>query len=124
MKSYKIATEKYAFVYNKDAMHEMNKDNCDFLEIPFDISTSRIGFGWNKHFPHRHMFNYFLKKMIESGQVDRLLRKWKPRVGHLPDCGTSAGFPSMGMENMVSAFALIGVAVALAACILIWEICV
>ena len=120
----KTKHEKYAFVYNTDAMLEMNKNKCDFIEIPDDISTSSIGFGWNKNLPHRHIFDFFLKNMIERGQVDRILRKWKPKQTPRHNCGTNEDFVSMGMENMVSAFAMIGAATAVAACILMLEIVV
>ena len=45
------------------------------------------------------------RKMKESGQLDRIIRAWisKPSV----DCWESSEFKSMGIEETVSAFAVI-----------------
>ena len=50
---------------------------------------------WSKHLPHRHFFDYFINKMKETGQMDRILKKWqaKPRS----DCGGDGEFVSMGL---------------------------
>ena len=116
----KAKTEKYAFVWTTDVIFELNKDNCDFLNIPYDIDTGLITMAWSRHLPHRHFFNYFIRKMKESGQLDRILRKWqaKPRS----DCGAAGEFVSMGIENTIYGFAMIAVAFVLAAFIFFYEV--
>ena len=116
----KAKTEKYAFVWTTDVIFELNKDNCDFLNIPYDIDTGLITMAWSRHLPHRHFFNYFIRKMKESGQLDRILRKWqaKPRS----DCGAAGEFVSMGIENTISGFAMIAVAFVLAAFVFFYEV--
>ena len=58
--------------------------------------------------------------MKESGQLDRIIRAWisKPSV----DCWDSSEFKSMGMEDTISAFAVIGVAFCLAAILFLVEL--
>ena len=58
--------------------------------------------------------------MKESGQLDRIIRAWisKPSV----DCWGASEFKSMGMEDTVSAFAVIGVAVCLATVLFVVEL--
>ena len=60
--------------------------------------------------------------MKESGQLDRIIRAWisKPSV----DCWGASEFKSMGMEDTVSAFAVIGFAVCLATVLFIVELVV
>ena len=58
--------------------------------------------------------------MKESGQLDRIIRAWisKPSV----DCWGVSEFKSMGMEDTISAFAVIGVAFCLAAILFLVEL--
>ena len=58
--------------------------------------------------------------MKESGQLDRIIQAWisKPSV----DCWGASEFKSMGMEDTVSAFAVIGVAVCLATVLFVVEL--
>ena len=68
-------------------------------------------------------FSFLLfRKMKESGQLDRIIRAWisKPSV----DCWGVSEFKSMGMEDTISAFALIGVAVCLAALLFFLELAI
>ena len=58
---------KFTFVSNAYALP--NKAGCEFLEMPFDLEVSTVAFAWNPRLPHRHILNYALAKMIESGQV-------------------------------------------------------
>ena len=62
------------------------------------------------------------RKIKESGQLDRIIRAWisKPSV----DCWGMSEFKSMGMEDTISAFALIGVAVCLAALLFFVELAI
>ena len=118
----KAKNERYAFVWTTDVIYAINQDNCDFLDIPYDVNSGMLTMAWNKHLPHRHFFNYFINKMIETGQMNRMKKKWlpKPKI----DCGTNGEFVSMGIENMISAFAMILIAVILAVFILTLEIIV
>ena len=49
--------------------------------------------------------DYYLKKMLETGQLDRVRRIWLQSTKD--DCESAAGFSPMGLENMVSAFSMI-----------------
>ena len=65
---------------------------------------------------------FLFRKIKESGQLDRIIRAWisKPSV----DCWGMSEFKSMGMEDTISAFALIGVAVCLAALLFFVELAI
>ena len=101
----KTKAGKFAFVWTVETVYDLNKDNCDLLDIPFTVNTGQLGFAWPKHLPHRHYFDYFIKKMKETGQMDRILTKWMPKPRS--DCGSDGEFVSMGLDNMVSAFAMV-----------------
>ena len=101
----KTKAGKYAFVWTVETVYDLNKDNCDLLDIPFTVNTGQLGFAWPKHLPHRHYFDYFIKKMKETGQMDRILTKWMPKPRSY--CGSDGEFVSMGLDNMVSAFAMV-----------------
>ena len=73
------------------------------------------------HFVDKASFLLF-RKIKESGQLDRIIRAWisKPSV----DCWGLSEFKSMGMEDTISAFVLIGVAVCLAALLFLVELAI
>ena len=98
----------------------MNKDNCDLLDIPFTVNSGQLSMAWSKHLPHRHYFDHFINKMKESGQIDRILRKWMPKPRS--DCGYNGEFVSMGLDNMISAFAMVAFGIIFAIVSLIFEI--
>ena len=60
------------------------------------------------------------RKIKETGQLDRIIRAWisKPSV----DCWGMSEFRSMGMEDTISAFVLIWVAVCLATFLFLVEL--
>ena len=62
---------KFTFVSNANELP--NAGVCEFLEMPFDLDVSTVAIAWNPRLPHRHILNYALAKMIESGQVDMIL---------------------------------------------------
>ena len=111
---------KYAFVWTVEVVYDLNKDNCDLLDIPYAVNTGQLAFAWPNHLPHRHYFNHFINKMKETGQMDRILKKWMPKPRS--DCGASGEFVSMGLDNMISAFAMVAGGFMFAIFLLIIEI--
>ena len=109
---------KYTFVSNSNNLP--NNDGCDFLEMPFDLDVNTMAIAWNPRMPHRHILNYALVKMIESGQVNRILKKWLTKKK--PDCWDDERFKSMGMEHTVSAFALVFAASSISLILLLFEV--
>ena len=90
----------FSFVVSTKRMNARNKENCLFAQIPGDAGSFQIGFGFQKKFPYAS-----LKQSNENGQMNRILNKWtaKPRA----DCASGSGFDSMGIENVISAFAVV-----------------
>ena len=109
---------KYAFAW--DTISMPNEGGCEFLEIPFDVDSNIIAMAWNPRLPHRALLDHFLGKMKESGQLSRILRTWLPESK--ADCWGSGQFKSMGLENTVSAFALVAMAVIIAFIIFLGEL--
>ena len=116
----KAKAGKYAFVWTTEGVYEMNKDNCDLLDIPFTVNSGQLSAAWSKHLPHRHFFDHFIKKMKESGQIDRILIKLNPKPRS--DCGYNGEFVSMGLDNMISAFAMAGLGIVVAWVALLVEV--
>ena len=117
----KTKAGKYAFVWTVEVVYDLNKDNCDLLDIPFAVNTGQLAFAWPNHLPHRHYFDHFINKMKETGQMDRILTKWMPKPRS--DCGANGEFVSMGLDNMISAFAMVAGGCITAIFVLIIEIC-
>ena len=109
---------KYAFIASDS--DKLFQDGCHFLEIPFDINVFTIAIAWNPRLPHRHILNFSLSKMIETGQVDRILRKWLDRKK--VDCLGEDTFKSMDLEHTVSAFALVLAAALISLLFLVIEV--
>ena len=95
-------------------------DTCDFLEMPFDFDVFTVAIAWNPRLPHRHILNFALSKMIESGQVDRIKRKWLGKTKM--DCLGTDTFKSMDIKNTVSAFVLVFAAASISLLFLLVEV--
>ena len=114
----KAKKEKYAFVYGTNVIKDRNMDNCHLINIPGAISTEYVSIAWSKNLPHRHFLNYFINKMKETGQLDRIMQKWlnKPKA----DCGEQD--ESTGIQNTVSIFTLLGLSLVLSALVFLIEV--
>jgi hypothetical protein len=114
---------KYAFIWDKTTMiPHMTNDNCEFMDIKFDLGSNILAMAWNPNLPHRYILDHYINKMKESGQLDRIIRKWQPL--EQSGCWQSKEFKKMGLENMVFAFALVVGAVALASLLFLGELLV
>ena len=38
--------------------------NCNWCQVPFNLGTNVIAMAWNPNLPHRHLFNYYMQKVI------------------------------------------------------------
>ena len=111
--------ENFAFVWAADVINGKNQENCDFVDIPDVVGSGDLGIGYSKGLPHRHIFNYFINKMKETGQLKRIIRKWLPKPRE--DCNAAAAFISLGLENMISAFAMFTAIAVLAVVVAFFE---
>ena len=111
---------KYAFVWTAIGIYGLTEGTCEILDIPYNVNSGLLALAWSKQLPHRHYFDYFIKKIIESGKMDRILKKWIPAPRQ--DCGNTGEFVSMGLDNMISAFALVLTGILLSLLILFIEI--
>ena len=114
----KARKEKYAFTCRSFYFKE-NKD-CDFISIPGVIASFHQSIIWSKNWPHRHFFGYFLNKMKETGQIDRIVQKWLGKAES--DCKVVE--KSTGIESTVSGFALLLLGLIISTIMLLIEILV
>ena len=87
-------------------MNVLYKDNCLFTQIPYEFKTYRVAIGFSKTFPYTSLFNKAISQAKEAGSLERILKKWATK--RRTDCNSETGFKSMGWENVISAFAMIG----------------
>ena len=116
----KTLNEKFAFITSTSQMYVKNKDNCLFIDIPYDVQAFQVALAYQKKFPYAPLFDHAIKKSKENGQIDRILSKWmaKPRT----DCASGSGMESMGWKNVISVFAMIGGGLMLSVFIFLIEI--
>ena len=115
----KTKDENYVFVWTADVIHSITENSCEFLELPIDLYSVSLSIAWSRDVPHRHLVDYYIKKMLETGQMDRIRRIWLRTSD--TKCGKGAGFTPMGLENMVSAFAIISISAVISACTCLLE---
>ena len=60
--------------------------------------------------------------MKESGQLDRLIKKWESKASSDMDCSDRYEFKSMGMEDTVFAFVLITLFICIAVFTFLFEL--
>ena len=101
----KMLAGNYALVSTSSDIAFVLEDPCAFLEIPYDIETYDIGLGFAKYSPYIGIFNYFIKKNIESGNMERIKNKWKKTNSE--GCLALKELDSMGFNNVVSGFFMI-----------------
>ena len=76
--------------------------NCDIIIIPKRLAIEHLSFGFQKNSPYLQLFNYYIKRMQESGIVDQIFAKYELHEQECPSPSLSLGF-----ENCISAFFLI-----------------
>ena len=115
----KSLDEDFAFIWADDVMANLVGQKCTHVAIPQSMMNFVVGIAMKKKSPYRNMFNYFLSKLKETGQLSRIwsLRRVAPRTDCF-DMGTSG----LGIYNMILAFlALLG-AVALSLAVVACEL--
>ena len=99
----KAIREKYGVLSSTSEFSSVSRDPCSFMEIPYNVEVYEIAFGFPKQSPFIHIFNYFLTKNIENGNLKRIASKWKRQI----PCEKGADLNSMGFANVISAFYMI-----------------
>ena len=75
------------------------------MEIPYNIHAYKVGFGFPKMFPFIDIFNYFISKNIENGNLKIIKIKWFEES--MGKCTANGKLDSMGFDNVISAFFMI-----------------
>ena len=72
----KVLREKFAMLFTAEEIQYLSEDSCAYMEIPYDIETFKIGFGFPKQSHFINLFSYFIRKNIENGNLDRIRINW------------------------------------------------
>ena len=118
----KMMTEKYGFMSSAGQIRNSIKNGCSFMEIPYDLNNYDIAFGFPKQFPFSDLFNFFISKNFENGNLQRIKSKWLKRANKM--CHAQTQLDSMGFDNVVSAFFMVIIGVIITLVIFCSELCV
>ena len=66
------------------------------------------------------LLNHAIKQSNKNGQMDRILTKWAAKLR--ADGVSGSEFESMGIENIISAFVIVGVAVIISLLVFSFEV--
>ena len=115
----KAIDEEFAFIKNSEALDFLVGQKCSHIIVPNKIADFIIAFVIKKNSPYKNMFNYFLLKLEETGQLSQMWSTWKadPRKKCF---GSDAS--SQGIFNVFTAFVVLGGAIVLSLTIMACEI--
>ena len=65
----KADNEEFAFLWDSGTMDFLIGQKCSHIAIPKTVLNAVIAFVIKKNLPYRSMFNYFISKLQESGQL-------------------------------------------------------
>ena len=99
----KALIEKFGTLSSSAHLASSSNKPCAFMKIPYDIEVYDIGFGFPKESQFIHLFNYYLSKNLENGNIRRSIDNWTKRILS----SKNIDLESMGFENVVSAFYMI-----------------
>ena len=114
----KSNNEQFAFLWDAGTMDFLIGKKCSHIAIPKTVLNAVIAFVIRKKSPYTSMFNYFISKLQESGQLSRMWSKWKAEVRK--DCFDN-GATGLGLSNVIAAFLVIGVAIFVSGCLMAFE---
>ena len=114
----KSNNEEFAFLWDSGTMDFLIGKKCSHIAIPKTVLNAVIAFVIRKNSPYTNMFNYFISKLQESGQLSRMWSRWKAEVRK--DCFDN-GATGLGISNVIAAFLVIGGAILMSGCILAGE---
>ena len=86
----------------------MIKDKFEIMPLPHPVGKKYYAYIWDKKLPHGHFFSQFIRKIKETGILEKF--KIKYLVSPRSDCAKSDQFFSMGLFDIISAFAMLMVA--------------
>ena len=118
-----VQTKQYAFLYQYDSVVYLMKNRCDInlVEVPTNVGGGFIGFIWKKHFPYRHLFNYYIRRIKETGHLDKIVKKY---LSNIHKCGAPSEFSSINIGNVYPAFLLILMGIVVSSALQIGEMLV
>ena len=102
---FKSANEEFAFLWDAGTMDFLIGQKCSHIAIPKAVVHDVIAFAIKKNLPYTNMFNYFLSKLQENGQLSRMWLQWKADVPN--DCFNN-GATGLGIFNVLTAFLVLG----------------
>ena len=110
--------EEFAFLWDSGTMDFLIGQKCSHIAIPKTVLTSVIAYAIKKNSPYTNMFNYFLAKLQESGQLSRMWSLWSAEVRK--DCFDN-GATGLGINNVLASFLVLGGAILISASVIVFE---
>ena len=113
----KSIDEDFAFIWTAETV-----ENCcseTHIAVPATVTDLPIVFLMKKNCPYKNMFNYFLLKLEETGQLSRMYLSWKSNTQK--DC-FSIEANSQGIFNVSTTFLVLGGAIVVSLSIMACEI--
>ena len=114
----KSINEEFAFLWDSDVMDFLIGQKCSHIAIPKTVLDTVIAYVIRRNSPYTNMFNYFLSRMQENGQLYRMWSKWKADVRK--DC-LDKGATGLGIFNVLASFLVLGGAIIISASIIACE---
>ena len=102
----KSYNEKYAFIWESDNIEFVLGQKCSHMAVPNKVQDFPVAFVMKQNLPYKSMFNYFLIKLQQTGQISRMWSLWKSEIDsrkNRKDC-FDAEASSQGIFNVLVAF--------------------
>lgn len=113
-----VKNPKYAFIWLEDVVNAVIDDTCRLHSVPY--SKGLITFYMKKNFAYHGILNYQIKLMQESGQLEKLWNKWKPRASANCLANNQSG-AAIGFIPILSAFGILLLSMGLSIVIFVIE---
>ena len=98
-----VKNEKYALFEGDIYIKSLPEyKDCSIVDTGYQLFSFKLGFLIAKNSPFTDIFNYALSKLQESGELNRIKRKYRSKE---PECGQAKG-RSLGFDTIGFAFAV------------------
>ena len=114
----KSNVEEFAFLWDSGAMDFQIGQKCSHIAIPKTVLTSVLAYAIKKNSSYTNMFNYYLAKLQERGQLSRMWSLWSTEVRK--DCFDN-GPTGLGINNVLASFLVLGGAILISASAIVCE---
>ncbi|KPJ19819.1 Glutamate receptor, ionotropic kainate 2 [Papilio machaon] len=107
----KCENETYAFFMESTSLEYYKERHCDLLQVGDSFDSKSYGIGMKKGSPYKKYIDYGLRKLKESGEIQKLKNIWWKEKRGGGKCGIKRDEEQkqLGLKNMLGAFVVLGV---------------